>query len=167
MRILANYGYKNNGDSYSVTFETTGDVPIEKASSTVDDLFKLAKEAIQRQIGSSDNGIDPFADFPENNNEKHYHQEKDEKTRSNDTNENNGKNNNAKITLNQKKFLYRLLLTNKKLSGEEATEFLKKELKIQYVNSISYSQADAFIKKILQESSNRGDNNGAYKRQSN
>jgi hypothetical protein len=26
MRILANYGYRNNGDTYSVTFETMGDV---------------------------------------------------------------------------------------------------------------------------------------------
>lgn len=50
MRILANYGYKTNGESYSVTFETTGDVPLDKAPQTVDELFKLAKEAIQRQI---------------------------------------------------------------------------------------------------------------------
>ena len=50
MRILANYGYKNNGDSYSVTFETLGDVPRDMADSVVDDLFKMAKSAIQRQI---------------------------------------------------------------------------------------------------------------------
>ena len=50
MRILANYGYKTNSESYSVTFETTGDVPLDKAPQTVDELFKLAKEAIQRQI---------------------------------------------------------------------------------------------------------------------
>ncbi len=31
MRILANYGMKTNGESYTVTFETTGDVPAEKA----------------------------------------------------------------------------------------------------------------------------------------
>ena len=55
MRILANYGYKTNGESYSVTFETTGDVPLDKAPQTVDELFKLAKEAIQRQINPQQN----------------------------------------------------------------------------------------------------------------
>lgn len=50
MRILANYGHKTNGDSYSVTFEQTGDVPMERAEETIDDLFRLAKEAVQRQI---------------------------------------------------------------------------------------------------------------------
>ncbi len=61
MRILANYGYKNNGDTYSVTFETMGDVPKDHAESTVDELFRLAKSAIQRQL----NGIeaDPLG-FP-------------------------------------------------------------------------------------------------------
>jgi len=50
MRILANYGMKTNGESYTVTFETTGDVPAEKAPATVDELFRLAREAIQRQV---------------------------------------------------------------------------------------------------------------------
>ncbi len=50
MRILANYGYKNNGDSYSVTFETVGDVPKDQSDSVVDDLFALAKAAIERQV---------------------------------------------------------------------------------------------------------------------
>ena len=50
MRILANYGYKNNGDSYSVTFETVGDVPKEQSDAVVDELFALAKGAIDRQI---------------------------------------------------------------------------------------------------------------------
>ena len=50
MRILANYGYRNNGDSYSVTFETTGDVRMEHAEETVDELYRLAKEAVQRQV---------------------------------------------------------------------------------------------------------------------
>ncbi len=50
MRILANYGCKANGDSYSVTFETMGDVPSEKAPATVDELFRLAREAVQRQV---------------------------------------------------------------------------------------------------------------------
>src|SRR3990167_2347429 len=52
MRILANYGYKTNGDSYSVTFETMGDVPADQAPTTVDTLFRLAREAVKRQIGS-------------------------------------------------------------------------------------------------------------------
>ena len=60
MRILANYGYKNNGDTYSVTFETMGDVPKDKADSSVDELFSLAKAAIQRQINPD---ADPF-EFP-------------------------------------------------------------------------------------------------------
>ena len=50
MRILANYGYKSNGDSYSVTFETVGDVPKDKADATVDELFRMAKQAIERQV---------------------------------------------------------------------------------------------------------------------
>ena len=54
MRIVANYGYKTNGDSFSVTFETMGDVPAEKAAATVDELFRLAKEAVQRQVLVSD-----------------------------------------------------------------------------------------------------------------
>jgi len=50
IRILANYGYKNNGDSYSVTFETVGDVPKEQSDKVVDELFALAKAAIERQV---------------------------------------------------------------------------------------------------------------------
>ena len=50
MRILANYGCKTNGESYSVTFETMGDVGREKAEATIDELFGLAKEAVKRQI---------------------------------------------------------------------------------------------------------------------
>ena len=57
MRILANYGYKSNGDMYSVTFETMGDVPATQASQTVDELFRLAKEAVQRQLA----GVKPLA----------------------------------------------------------------------------------------------------------
>mgnify|MGYP001587444153 CR=1 FL=1 len=53
MRILANYGYKANGDMYSVTFETMGDVPSTQAPQAVDELFRLAKEAVQRQINSA------------------------------------------------------------------------------------------------------------------
>lgn len=50
MRILANYSHRFNGDSYSVTFETIGDVPREQSEATVDELFRLAKEAICRQV---------------------------------------------------------------------------------------------------------------------
>ena len=50
MRILANYGYKTNGDAYTVTFETMGDVPTNQAPQAVDELFRLAKEAVQRQL---------------------------------------------------------------------------------------------------------------------
>ncbi len=50
MRILANYGCKTNGESYSVTFETMGDVSKEKVETAIDELFGLAKEAIKRQI---------------------------------------------------------------------------------------------------------------------
>ena len=57
MRILANYGYKANGDMYSVTFETMGDVPSTQAPQAVDELFRLAKEAVQRQLA----GVKPSA----------------------------------------------------------------------------------------------------------
>ncbi len=50
MRILANYGCKANSESYSVTFETMGDVSKEKVEATIDELFRLAKEAVKRQI---------------------------------------------------------------------------------------------------------------------
>ena len=53
MRILANYGYKTNGDSFSVTFETMGDVPADKVPATVDELFRLAKDAVQRQVSGA------------------------------------------------------------------------------------------------------------------
>jgi 3-oxoacyl-ACP reductase-like protein len=53
MRILANYGYKANGDMYSVTFETIGDVTAAQAPQTVDELFRLAKEAVQRQFSGT------------------------------------------------------------------------------------------------------------------
>ena len=50
MRILANYTHKNNGDSYSVSMEMMGDVPMNMADQVVDDLFAKAKAAIQRQV---------------------------------------------------------------------------------------------------------------------
>lgn len=50
MRILANYGHKTNGSSYNVTFESMGDQKMENAKQLVDELFRLAREAVQRQI---------------------------------------------------------------------------------------------------------------------
>jgi hypothetical protein len=50
MRILANYGCKTDGESYSVSFETMGDVGKDKAETVIDELFALAKEAVKRQI---------------------------------------------------------------------------------------------------------------------
>lgn len=58
MRILANYGYKNNGDTYSVTFETMGDVAKEQTDACVDELFRLAKAAIERQINPTPREVD-------------------------------------------------------------------------------------------------------------
>jgi predicted RNase H-like HicB family nuclease len=63
MRILANYGCKTNGESYSVTFETMGDVGKEKVELTVDELFRLAKEAIKRQVNGSASG--PKKEIPQ------------------------------------------------------------------------------------------------------
>ena len=59
MRILANYGYKTNGDTYSVTFETIGDVPSAQASQTVDELFQLAKGAGKRQLAYHETPAQP------------------------------------------------------------------------------------------------------------
>ena len=50
MRILANYTHKTNGDSYSVSMETLGDCPKEQVDAITDELFQMAKSAIQRQI---------------------------------------------------------------------------------------------------------------------
>ncbi|MFA7328804.1 MAG: hypothetical protein WC081_04785 [Candidatus Ratteibacteria bacterium] len=49
MRILANYGCRNNGENFSVSFETMGDVPKDQTDSVVDDLFAKARAAVQRQ----------------------------------------------------------------------------------------------------------------------
>jgi hypothetical protein len=74
MRILANYACKNYGESYTVTFETLGDLKREEAEETVDELFRLAKEAVQRQIqaSSSENKEDLVIPEPKKNgNGKH------------------------------------------------------------------------------------------------
>lgn len=66
MRILANYGCKTNGETYSVTFETMGDVAREQADAVVDELFCLAKQAIERQLNpqvESQTQAEPL-DFP-------------------------------------------------------------------------------------------------------
>jgi hypothetical protein len=62
MRILANYGSRENGSSYNVTFETTGDVKMEQAEETVDELFRLAREAVQRQMEGKDLEFPPKDD---------------------------------------------------------------------------------------------------------
>jgi len=62
MRILANYGSRENGSSYNVTFETTGDVKMEQAEETVDELFRLAREAVQRQMEERDLEFPPKED---------------------------------------------------------------------------------------------------------
>jgi hypothetical protein len=64
MRILANYGYKNNGDTYSVTFETMGDVPKDQADAMVDELFALAKGAIERQISGQAGPVKEHEEIP-------------------------------------------------------------------------------------------------------
>ena len=51
MKITANYAYRNNYDSYSVTMDL-GDVPMGQADITVDDLLTLGREAIQRQLNA-------------------------------------------------------------------------------------------------------------------
>ena len=56
MRILANMTKREKGDSYSVSMETMGDVPKEQTGATVDELFRMAREAIKRQIEPSRNG---------------------------------------------------------------------------------------------------------------
>lgn len=98
MRILANYGYKTNGDTYSVTFETVGDVPKEKADTVVDELFALAKAAIQRQLNPE---ADPL-EFPP----------KEEVTVPQPKNNNNGKpqlkDHDAPATGKQKSLIIRL-----------------------------------------------------------
>lgn len=62
MRILANYGYRSNGDSYSVTFETVGDVPVEQADAAVDQLFSMARRAIERQVNPTGNQDRPHGE---------------------------------------------------------------------------------------------------------
>lgn len=50
MRILANYGYKDKKETYSVSLEMMGDASKQNIEGTIDELFGLAKEAIKRQI---------------------------------------------------------------------------------------------------------------------
>ena len=118
MRILANYGYRNNGDSYSVTFETTGDVRMEQAEGTVDELFRLAKDAVQRQMDGK------AMEFPP----------KEQgitvpKVASNGNGNGNGKNGDA--TDKQKNFLRKLAADKRKgvvieeLSKQDASDLIK------------------------------------------
>lgn len=134
MRILANYGFKSNGDSYSVTFETTGDVRMEKAPETVDNLFKLAKEAIQRQVESTEKAPVP-GNLPV---------EEKKETGSNG----NGK---AKASEKQINYMYNLIKRAKNLSGFHAIDFLKKKFNVQNTNEIPSDQAGLFIKELKAE----------------
>lgn len=58
MKILANYGYKDSVNSYSCTFETLGDVPVEKVVETVNDLFRLAKQAVIKQVDLNKSAVE-------------------------------------------------------------------------------------------------------------
>lgn len=134
MRILANYGYKNNGDSYSVTFETTGDVPMTKAPETVDDLFKLAKEAIQRQV--EPNGKAPVpGDLPTGDKKE------------------TGSNGNGKTKASEKQinYMYNLVKQAKSVSGFHANDYLKKHFNVQALDEIPFDKAKIFIKEIKEE----------------
>ena len=52
MRLLANYGCRSGAESFNVTMEMYGDVDKEQVGPVVDNLFTLAKAAVQRQINS-------------------------------------------------------------------------------------------------------------------
>ena len=114
MRILANYGHRTNGDSYNVTFETTGDVRMEHAEETIDELYRLAKEAVQRQIG------DKKKEFPKGN-----------KSVTIPKVTANGQGKNGDATDKQKNFLRKLAADKRKninidaLNKEEASELIK------------------------------------------
>lgn len=136
MRILANYGYKNNGDTYSVTFETVGDVPKEQADATVDELFRMAKAAIERQINPDlahkdkpGSEVDPL-EFPP----------KDEEDISAAHQENNNqkpkiKEPNAPATKKQKRFIARL--------AKERGQF------IEGLNDLTMQQASQTIDELM------------------
>ena len=142
MKIMASYGCKNNDENYFVTLETTADIQISEAPNTVEELFKVAKETVINQI----------APIPSDFNKK----ENEENTEINEGNRKDSKNNGDNITPAQTKFLYQLLHSNKKISGEEATKYIKTEFKVQRVKDIPLSQASAFIKKMLEENSPKG-----------
>ena len=131
MRILANYGYRSNGESYSVTFETTGDVRLEKAPETVDNLFRLAKESIQRQIGTKEMAPVP-GNLPVDGKKE----------------DGNGK---GKASEKQINYMYNLIKRSKNLSGFHAIDYLKKKFNVQAVNDIPSDQARLFIKEIKEE----------------
>lgn len=51
MRVLANYSYRDNGKhNYQVSIESNGDIEVNRIEGTVDELFRLAKEAVVRQM---------------------------------------------------------------------------------------------------------------------
>lgn len=158
MRILANYGYKNNGDSYSVTFETTGDVPMEMAPDVVDDLFRQAKEAIQRQVQQK-NGNGGAGHYQKENgngsskkgtsaNDNGY---RGSKNGGNGSYKNGDSSNGAagKISQKQMQYIYDLLKEKEGLIGNDATAHLKSEFNVQYVRDLTHAQADQCIQMLL------------------
>ncbi|MFH1287990.1 MAG: hypothetical protein ABII25_04760 [bacterium] len=140
MRILANYGYRDNGESYSVTFETTGDVQMGRAPETVDELFRLAKEAIQRQVKPREGKQQPATDSDSSSAKPDSQQDKG-----------NGGNGKAKASEKQINYMYNLIKRAKNLSGFHAIDYLKKEFNVQSVNNIPSDQARLFISKIKEE----------------
>ncbi|MDD5773242.1 MAG: hypothetical protein PHX78_07235 [bacterium] len=127
MKFTASYGLKNNDENYFVSLETENDMEIKNAPETIDELFELAKKAVQRQTEGT-----PLSKAEENDNGDEGKPE-------------------GKITPKQTKFIYTLLRNNKKIFGDDATDYLRKEFKVKLVKEISFKQADAFIKKLLQK----------------
>lgn len=69
MKLIANYGQRNNGNSYSVTMETVEDVPKINAKDMLAVLFTIAKKAVARQMeleqGGGTNTIEAEEPGPE------------------------------------------------------------------------------------------------------
>ena len=64
MRILANYGYKTNGDSYSVTFETMWDVPAALATQAVEDPVQVPRPVARAHANGNGSGRKPVIKDP-------------------------------------------------------------------------------------------------------
>lgn len=113
MKITTSYGSRNNDENYFVSFETQYDVQAKDAPAAINEMFQLAKEAIQKQTDNSsclkeEASVNQFGsdDEPQTNRD-------------------------GKITPKQIKFMYQLLQNNKKIFGDEASEFLRKEFQVK------------------------------------